>query len=1229
MPRPGVSVAVAAAAGAAAAAAASEKTPGSSVFRQRTRKQQTQQQQLLQQKLQQAHAPLPPQQQQQHQQQQDDEPLSQHLQLSTPRLTPLERRLTRLSIKGGGPSSSQGAPPSSHGPPASHGPPSKQGLTANQRTPQSASRSSASSTRQSTPVRRTATSSSTSNSRAANTAAAAAAAVAQGCGGLRRAPSRGRLSSASPLPRSRTAAAASPQGRGPPCRGGRAPRGPSPLSVSTAASFVNLRDLTGEAPEAPGLSPFAAAGRRCGAGTLSSRSNSPWRGGPRGGGPPLGAPLPPHSLGGEGGSASSASCSGAAAAAAAAVAAAKEAAAAWSLRDMQELYEFSLQALRPSAAEYCGGREEYEEEIANFVSSGVGKTCVARHALHRALGDPTVAEACSSQVSSTLLLPCCCCLQRHLLEEQQQQQQQAEASGLRADLRDRLQLQGIVGAANRFTELSRKLCLVDEVDFLVTKGQIRADMRGPGSSSSSSHQQQQQQQQQHDALLALALAATHPQSRILVVAISNSTELSGHLSGLRIKTLVVSPYTEKEILQIMSRRLAAAQQQLLAARRQAVGRWGRGAAPPSTKGAPPSLGPEALPPLFAPAALLLFARKAANANGDVRMALSGLCRAIEEKLTELQEEEACEAQHTPQSAPSPSDSLSSALSPPSPLPREKRRQAAGDPRGAPASPMLSGAGGSPSSRQQAAAAGDLGVGGADGHQQQAAEAGGRGPPVCSKAARHNEQSCCVSSVLRKKPPLLSALETELARTEGPPNLLSLSSSSADTLLTSCKGEVTPGFPTEPSDGAAQTPQSLCSTAPSPAAASAAAAAAAAPLTPAALAKQQLRLLQQQEHGEAPPCSSKSAAGRISALPAAETAAGGEKLPVEAAVSAAAAAAAAAVGSPAAAGGPLCDEQHLLPCCTLEALPAGLLLQHLPHAEGPSLTRRDSKGGSSCVSSQSLSRSLCGLRGSRSLRAPRRASEAIGVGTMSVKASAVYGQDQQQVISRIQGLPLMQRVYLLAACRSAQKKLLSRASSSAAAASAGGGAGGQGPPAVGGPMLERRRASTAAAATSSQESRGSQAENTNPTWRPVEAGGVQISYEEVETQYRLLADELPHGYLLSGKMGSSCWRHAVESFEQMGLMVAAAPEGPCGGGGSLGSAPGLSLTRKPRLSLGGCGLSGRRSAGGNLMSLSSSKAKTQAWELQLSPALVEAAIKRLQPQLMGSDIEGHFSRGMEG
>lgn len=60
-----------------------------------------------------------------------------------------------------------------------------------------------------------------------------------------------------------------------------------------------------------------------------------------------------------------------------------------------------------------------------------------------------------------------------------------------------------------------RLCLIDEVDFLVTKGQTRADMRASGTSSSSSSQQQQQQQ--HDALLALALAAIHPQSRILVV----------------------------------------------------------------------------------------------------------------------------------------------------------------------------------------------------------------------------------------------------------------------------------------------------------------------------------------------------------------------------------------------------------------------------------------------------------------------------------------------------------------------------------------------------------------------------------------------------------------------------------------------------------------------------------------------------------------------------------------
>lgn len=102
-------------------------------------------------------------------------------------------------------------------------------------------------------------------------------------------------------------------------------------------------------------------------------------------------------------------------------------------------------------------------------------------------------------------------------------------------------------------------------------------------------------------------------------AISNSTELAGHLSGLQIRAVTVSPYTEKEILQIINKRLDAARQQLIADRQARY----KKTSPGSSQGRPP-ICTESLPPLFAPAALLLFARKAANANGDIRMALSGL-----------------------------------------------------------------------------------------------------------------------------------------------------------------------------------------------------------------------------------------------------------------------------------------------------------------------------------------------------------------------------------------------------------------------------------------------------------------------------------------------------------------------------------------------------------------------------------------------------------------------------
>ncbi|OEH74056.1 AAA family protein [Cyclospora cayetanensis] len=797
------------------------------------------------------------------------------------------------------------------------------------------------------------------------------------------------------------------------------------------------------------------------------------------------------------------------------------------------------------------------------------------------------------------------------------------------ELRERLQLQGIVGAAEKFTEFSRRaqklwLCLVDEADFLqLIPNPVFWLLVGY-------------------IITAPVAADSRCSQRSRMPPFRNSTELAGYLSGLRIRALVVSPYTEKEILQIINTRLETARKQLLAQRTVPRG---------ASQGA---LG-TTLPPLFAPAALLLFARKAANSNGDIRMALSGLCRAIEEKLTEFQAEAA--ATEATGSQGSSSAFAEVPTSPVSAVSREKRRHASVE--------FLRSGSTSPRSVKGAPPV----------HAQQKQQAGGSpstflapaldtegiffsytSPPL-AKAPRRSEGGQCVSSALRKKPPILSALETELSDVDAPPTLLSLSRSVADAGEDqhSNNNPETPGCVTEALEATAGTPQSLCSTAPSPAAA------AAVSLTPAVAAKQQLRLLQKKVE-EAPACSDSG------------------------------------------------------PCstCVEETLPAGLLLQHLPHSEASSRTRRDSTCSSSCVSSQSLRKGLVGLRGPRTLGGRRRgaegaplgasgsgprrsacsvggeesgggppsnaggaplskrASEVIGVGVMSAKASAVYGHDQQQVVSRIQGLPLMQRVYLLAACRSAQKKLLDRSAA---------------PAAVNGHGSADRKSS--GAAISSQESRSSQTENIAPSNRPaVESCGVQISLEEVEVgvfltdkeasprvskcrrgmlrslfsahstpkqhplvlvnllrvmlrtskglealgaQYALLAEELPHGYLLNGQMRSSCWKHAVESFEQMGLMVAAGPSGaPAGapGGPTLLGGGGRGI-RRPRASLGGFGgFGGRKSAGALNSIFSASQTKTQAWELQLSPALVEAAIKRLQPQLMGSDIEGHFSRGME-
>lgn len=97
---------------------------------------------------------------------------------------------------------------------------------------------------------------------------------------------------------------------------------------------------------------------------------------------------------------------------------------------------------------------------------------------------------------------------------------------------------------------------------------------------------------------------------LCVAAISNSIELSTHLAGLTVRTLAVAPYTEKEILAIIQKKLQVATEALNEARRK------RGL---------PALPAGALEKkVFAPSALLIFARKAANSNGDLRMALSGL-----------------------------------------------------------------------------------------------------------------------------------------------------------------------------------------------------------------------------------------------------------------------------------------------------------------------------------------------------------------------------------------------------------------------------------------------------------------------------------------------------------------------------------------------------------------------------------------------------------------------------
>ncbi|KFH15366.1 AAA domain protein [Toxoplasma gondii MAS] len=260
-------------------------------------------------------------------------------------------------------------------------------------------------------------------------------------------------------------------------------------------------------------------------------------------------------------------------------------------------------------------------------------------------------------------------------------------------------------------------------------------------------------------------------------------------------------------------------------------------------------------------------------------------------------------------------------------------------------------------------------------------------------------------------------------------------------------------------------------------------------------------------------------------------------------------------------------------------------------------------------------------------------QVIGVGEMNARAGAVFGNDQQNVVARIQGLPLMHQVYLLAACRSALKRVHEA------------NAGGLSQPATG-----REERGTG---RHSQENVSSQQRE-----QLLGCGGsVDITFTDVEVQYRQLCQELQNGYLLSQHMATSCWRHALEAFEQMGLMRPKRP-GVLGSGAASGlsglssPATGASLSSPLKGSMWGGSARGfgafgpfgggpRRSSGGLFVGMGGGGAgaggafkakltveREQAWELQLSPALIEAAIKRLQPILMSSDLEEHFTRGLE-
>ncbi|KEP66212.1 UNVERIFIED_CONTAM: hypothetical protein HHA_261680 [Hammondia hammondi] len=334
------------------------------------------------------------------------------------------------------------------------------------------------------------------------------------------------------------------------------------------------------------------------------------------------------------------------------------------LDDQIEKFEAALSLLRPTVGDYAGEREESVQAIGSHVdkllarkrggmiylcgASGTGKTCTALHVLDQKLKEAKhrgkihkelVTVSCAHREKDAQLF---CEMLMRMLPSSSLPSERA----LYSDLKAALLKEGIGGLVTRFTNFTKKfekiwLCLVDEVDFLTTTGKIRADVRdGPSRGSgggaggrgygstcgAASHKNALQQ----DILMALALAATHPQSKIVVVAISNSSELAQHFTGLPVPSLTFCPYTERQLTSLLLKRLEV-------------------------------LGGQQC---FAAPAILVFARKAANTYGDFRMALSGFCRAIEDKLGSLHEERA-RALLAAASRPRSRASLRSTAAPPS------------------------------------------------------------------------------------------------------------------------------------------------------------------------------------------------------------------------------------------------------------------------------------------------------------------------------------------------------------------------------------------------------------------------------------------------------------------------------------------------------------------------------------------------------------------------------------